>query len=75
MVHSMIQEALFADDSALIANKHEDLQAILNKFSEASKQFSLTISLGKTEILFQLAPNSKAPQTRITTDVAELRIC
>ena len=60
-LYSFIKEALFADDCALMAHKPGDLQAMLNSFSEASKQFGLTISLGKTEVLFQRAPNSVAP--------------
>ena len=37
--NSLIQEALFADDCALMAHKPGDLQAMLNSFSDASKQF------------------------------------
>ena len=50
-LNSLIQEALFADDCALMAHKPGDLQAMLNSFSDASKQFGLSISLGKTEVL------------------------
>ena len=52
-LNSLIQEALFADDCALMAHKPGDLQAMLNSFSDAFKQFGLSISLGKTEVLFQ----------------------
>ena len=37
-----------------------DLQIIVNKFAEASSLFGLTISLGKTEVLFQPAPAAVA---------------
>ena len=73
-LNSPIQEALFADDCALMAHKPGDLQAMLNRFSDASKQFGLTISLGKTEVLFQRAPSSVAPQPAISIDDVELKV-
>ena len=74
ILNSLIQEALFADDCALMAHKSGDLQAMLNSFSDASKQFGLTISIGKTEVLFQRAPNSIAPQPAIFIDDVELKV-
>ena len=73
-LNSLIQEALFADDCAFMAHKPDDLQAMLNSFSDASKQFGLTISLGKTEVLFQRAPSSVAPQPAISIDDVELKV-
>ena len=73
-LNSLIQEALFADDCTLMAHKPGDLQAMLNSFSDASKQFGLTISLGKTEVLFQRAPNSVAPHPAIFIDDVELKV-
>ena len=73
-LNSLIQEALFADDCALMAHKPGDLQAMLNSFSDAFKQFGLTISLGETEVLFQRAPNSVAPQPAIFIDDAGLKV-
>ena len=72
--NSPIQEALFADDCVLMAHKPGYLQAMLNRFSDTSKQFGLTISLGKTEVLFQRAPNSIAPQPGISIDDVELKV-
>ena len=73
-LNSLIQEALFADDCALMAHKPGDLQAMLESFSDASKQFGLSISLVKTEVLFQRAPNSVAPQPAIFIADAELKV-
>ena len=70
-LNSIIQEALFPDDCALIAHKPGDLQA---SFSDVPKQFGLSISLGKTEVLFQRAPNSVAPQPAISIDDVELKV-
>ena len=39
---------LFADDCALLAHTEETLQHIVNRFSDAAKNFGLTISLKKT---------------------------
>ncbi len=50
-LEKLIREALFADDSALVAHTEQDLQVIVDRFSVASKLFGLTISLGKTEVL------------------------
>ena len=57
-----------------MAHKPGDLQAMLNSFSDASKQFGLSISLEKTEVLFQRAPNSVAPQPAIFIDDVELKV-
>ena len=73
-LNRLIREALFADECALMAHKPGDLQAMLNSFSDASKQFGLTISLGKTEVLFQRAPNSVTPQPAIFIDDVELKV-
>ena len=56
-----------------MAHKPGDLQAMLNSFSEASKLFGLTMSLGKTEVLFQRTPNSVSPQPAISIDDVELK--
>ena len=40
-------ELLFADDCALLAHTEEALQHIVNRFSDAAKNFGLNISLKK----------------------------
>ena len=69
----LIQAALFADDCALKVLKSSDLQTMLMRFSDASKLFCLTTSLGKTEFLFQPAPSSSGPQPTITIDGMEMK--
>ena len=73
-LNSPTNEALFADVCALMAHKPGDLQAMLNRLLDAFKQFGLTISLGKTEVLFQRAPNSVVPQPAISIDEVELKV-
>lgn len=47
----LIRDMLFADDAAFVAHSQEELQLLLDRFSNACKDFSLTISLSKTQIL------------------------
>ena len=41
---------------------------MINKFLEASKAFGLTISLSKTEVLYQPAPNTTSVEPNISID-------
>ena len=49
----LIRELLFADDAALATNGEAELQSLMNRFSHACKQFGLTISLKKTNVMGQ----------------------
>ena len=49
-IEEFITELLLADDCALLAHMKEALQHIVNRFSDAAKNFGLTISLKKTEV-------------------------
>ena len=44
-IEELITELLFADDCAFLAPTEEALQHIVNRFSDAAKNFGLTISL------------------------------
>ena len=52
----LMRELLFADDTALVAHSAEEMQKIVDAFSDASKKFGLKINIKKTEVLYQ--PNS-----------------
>ena len=52
----LMREVLFADDSALVAHSAEEMQKIVDVFTDASKKFGLKINIKKTEVLYQ--PNS-----------------
>ena len=52
---STIRDLLFADDCALAACTEEDLQRLCDCFSRASRRFGLTISIKKTEVMYQPA--------------------
>ena len=52
---STIRELLFADDCALAADTEEALQRLCDCFASAARRFGLTISIKKTEVLYQPA--------------------
>ena len=72
-VKKTVLEALFADDCALMSHRESDLQIIVNKFAEASRLFGITISLGKSEVLFQPAPAAVAHRPTISIDGTQLK--
>ena len=45
----LMRELLFADDSALVAHSAEEMQKIVDAFSNASKKFGLKFNIKKTE--------------------------
>ena len=57
----LIWELLFADDTALTSHSEEGLQHLVDKLSHACKEFGLTISLRKTNILAQGADPTPPP--------------
>ena len=70
----LICDLLFADDCALVAQSPEELQRSINSFSEACKDFGLTISKKKTEIVHQQVPRTEISQPPvIEIDVTPLK--
>ena len=55
-IEEFTTELLFADDCALLVHTEQALQHIVNRFSDAAKNFGFTISLKKTEVLYQPPP-------------------
>lgn len=47
-----IQDLMFADDAALIAETPEDLQHLLNTFVDVANQFGLKVNVDKTKCMF-----------------------
>jgi hypothetical protein len=66
----LIRDMLFADDAALATHTQEELQSLMNRFSMASKDFGLTISLKKTNVLSQDTPTAPV----ITIDDYQLEV-
>ena len=55
-IEELVTELLFADDCAFLAHTEEALQHIVNCFSDAAKNYGLTISLKETEAFYQPPP-------------------
>ena len=62
----LVHEMLFADDCALVAHTEEDLQVIMDRFATSCSSYGLTISLKKTEVMFQPPPGHNYIPTSIT---------
>ena len=53
MHEKYVRDLLFADDAAITTHTQEDLQRILDRFSDACRHFGLTISLAKMQVMGQ----------------------
>ena len=53
MHEKYVHDLVFADDVAITTHTQEDLQRLLDCFSEACRHFGLTISLAKTQVMGQ----------------------
>ena len=49
----LVQELLFADDSAIVAHTAEGTQALVDRYKSAARSFGLKINIKKTECLYQ----------------------
>ena len=68
----LIQEAFFADDCTLVSHEDSDLQLMLDRFSQSAKLFGLTVSLEKTEVLHQPAPDGNNTASEFTIASTQL---
>ncbi|XP_063590561.1 uncharacterized protein LOC134767494 [Penaeus indicus] len=73
MHEALVRDFLFVDDCALAAHSEEDLQCLADCFSAAAKAFGLTISIKKTEELYQAAPGASRPKPVIRIDGTPLK--
>ena len=67
---AIIRDMLFANDAAVMTHTQQELQALMDRFSQACKDFGLTISLKKTNVLGQDTMELPA----ITLDDYELNV-
>jgi hypothetical protein len=67
---ALIRDLLFADHAALASHTENQLQIRMSRFSEACREFSLTISLKKTEVMGQNV--DKPPEITISNYVLSL---
>ena len=61
---------LFADDAALVSHTQEGLYCLMDRLSKACKEFSLIISVKKTEVMAQ---NAEIPLS-VYTDGSNLSV-
>ncbi len=66
----LVCELLFADDAALVSHSETGLQQLIDRLSHGCKEFGLTISIKKTNILVQGA--NTAPTITIDNTPLEL---
>ena len=71
-IEELTTELLFADDCALLAHTEEALQYTVNCFSDAAKNFGLTINLKKTEVLCQPPQHEAYSPPHISIDGTNL---
>ena len=65
VTHVLIHEVLFADDAALTSHTEDGLQQLVSRLSHAHKEFGLTISIKKTNVMAQ---DSDHPLSSALTD-------
>ena len=53
---TLVRELLYADDADFVAHTEEDMQRIMDLFSDACDAFGLTISLEKTKVMLTPPP-------------------
>ena len=71
---ALIKELMFADDCALVAHTEADAQKLMDAFARSARRYGLTVSIKKTEVLFQPKPNSPYVPPRITIDNQPLKV-
>ena len=74
VMSEIIKDFLFADDCALNAGSEEDMQESVDKFSTACSNFGLTISIKKTEVLYQPPPGKIISEPNITVHGSRLNV-
>ena len=68
VTNALLRELMYADDCAIVAHSEEDLQSLTDALSTATKKFGLTISIKKTEVMYQPARGSDSNPPLITID-------
>ena len=64
----LVRDLLFTDDCALIAHSIKDIKRITDSFAKVAHRCGLTISLKKTEVMFQPKPGTNHVPPNIVID-------
>ena len=70
---ALVHDMLFADDCALNACSEHEMQHSMDHFSSACDAFGLTISIKKTEVMYQPAPHQAYSEPTITVKGEKLK--
>ena len=70
---ALIRDFLYADDCALAAHSEEALQELADRLAAAATKFGLTISLSKTEVMLQPAPELDIPRPKVCINGTQLK--
>jgi hypothetical protein len=72
VITALLQDLLFADDCALVAHTLHDTQQLVSCFAKAAENFGLTISLKKTEVVYQPRPGSQYVKPTVLVGTVQL---
>ena len=70
----VLDEFLFADDIAKGASTEEKMQKGVDQVSDSSDSYDLTISIKRTEVVYQLAPGKPYKEPTITVKGQRLQV-
>ena len=70
----VLDEFLFADDIAMGAPTEEKMQKGVGQVSDSCDSYDLTISIKKTEVVYQPAPGKPYKEPTITVKVQRLQV-
>ena len=71
----LIMDLLFADDTALVAHEESHIQEMVDCFSRTAQKIGLQINIGKTEVMYQPAPDRLHPgEPSITINGEDLKV-
>eukprot|EP00914_Ancora_sagittata_P004991 GHVO01010385.1.p1 GENE.GHVO01010385.1~~GHVO01010385.1.p1 ORF type:complete len:119 (+),score=15.93 GHVO01010385.1:109-465(+) len=69
------RDMLFADDCALCAGTQVEMQESTDLFATACNNFGLTISVKKTEVMFQPAPGGEYTEGEVFVEGQQMTPC
>ena len=70
----LIRDLLYADDCDMVAHSESDLQYFMDCLSKSCTSFGLTISIQKTEVMYQPAPGKPYTEPSILVEGKRLKV-
>ena len=72
--NQLVRDLLYADDCDLVTHTEADMQHLMDCISKSCKAFGLTISIEKTEVMFQPVPGNPYAEPSILVDGKRLKV-